>query len=174
VIEQHKINPGQVKKVRIGVNKTVFDMHGGLARYKAKFDALISAHYTAAVILHDQVLTLAQYEPARYDDPKLRKASAEQIEVYPDPSLSGVQATVEFQMADGGKLSARCVHPRGSYENPLTRAQIEGKFRTYAKGVLADSHVEEAIAAVNRLEDLGSVRQLMDLLRQAPRKARAA
>jgi 2-methylcitrate dehydratase PrpD len=174
VIEQHKIDPDKVKKVRIGVNKTVFEMHGGLARYKAKFDALISAHYTAAVILHDQVLTLAQYEPARYDDPKLRKASADQIDVYADPSLTGVQAVVEFELADGSKLSARCMHPRGSYENPLTRAQIEGKFRTYAKGVLADTHVEEAIAAVNRLEDLGSVRQLMDLLRQAPRQARAA
>ena len=68
-------------------------------------------------------------------------------------------------MDDGAKLSSRCEHPRGSYENPLTRAQIEGKFRTYAKGVLSDAHAEEAIAAVNRLEDLSSVRRLMDMLR---------
>jgi 2-methylcitrate dehydratase PrpD len=77
---------------------------------------------------------------------------------------------VEFEMADGTKLSARCEHPRGSYENPLTRAQIEGKFRTYAKGVLPDADVEEVIGAVNRLEDLPSARRLMDLLRR-PRRA---
>src|SRR5687768_16699287 len=105
VIEQHKVDPSKVKKLRVGLNKTVADMHGGLARYKAKFDALISAHYTAAAILHDQVLTLAQYEPARYDDPKLRKASAEQVEVYSDPALTGVQAVVEFEMSDGSKLT---------------------------------------------------------------------
>ena len=64
----------------------------------------------------------------------------------------------------------RCEHPRGSYENPLSRAQIEGKFRTYAKGVLSDTQTEDVIAAVNRLEDFGSVRKLMDMLR-APQRA---
>ena len=175
LIEKHKVDPDKVKKLRVGLNKTVAEMHGGLARYKAKFDALISAHYTAAAILHDQVLTLAQYEPARYDDPKLRKASAEQVEVYADPSLTGVQAVVEFQMADGSKLTARCTHPRGSYENPLSRAQIEGKFRTYANGVLPDAAIDEVIAAVNRLEDCASVRRMMELLRRPARaKERAA
>ena len=174
LIEKHKIDPDKVKKVRIGLSKTVFDLHGGLSRYKAKFDALISAHYTAAVILHDQKLTLAQFEAARYDDPKLRKAAAEQIEVTADPALSGVQSTAEIEMADGAKYSARSDHPRGSYENPLTRGQIEDKFRTYAKGVLPDGHIGKVIDAVNRLEDFGSVRGLMDMLRQAPRQARAA
>ncbi len=169
LVEKHKINPDKVKKLRVGLSQTVFDLHGKLARYKAKFDALISAHYTAAIILHDQVLTLAQFEPARYDDPKIRKAAAEQVDVQPDPSLTGVQASVEIEMADGSKLSSRSDHPRGSYENPLSRAQIEGKFRTYAKGVLSDSQVNEAIDAMNRLEDLGSVRKLMDLLRSSPR-----
>jgi 2-methylcitrate dehydratase PrpD len=173
IIEKHKVDPDKVKQVRIGLSQTVFDLHGKLARYKAKFDALISAHYTAAIILHDQKLTLAQFEPARYDDPKLRKAAVEQIEIKPDPALTGVQATAEIEMADGSKLSARCEHPRGSYENPLTRAQIEGKFRTYAKGVLSDSHIDQVIDAVNRLEDFGSVSALMEMLRQEPRRTQS-
>ena len=174
IIEKHKVDSGQVKVLRIGLSKPVFDLHGGLARYKAKFDALISAHYTAAVILHDQKLTLAEFESKRYDDPKLRKAAVEQVEIKPDPALTGVQATVEIEMTDGKKLSARCEHPRGSYENPLSRAQIEGKFRTYARGVLSDSHIEGVIAAVSRLEDFGSVRTLMDMLRASRRAERAA
>ena len=80
----------------------------------------------------------------------------------------------EIEMMDGSKLSARSDHPRGSYENRLSRAQIEGKFRTYAKGVLSDAHVEDAIGAINRLEDLGSVRKLMDLLRTSQRAEKAA
>lgn len=171
LIETHKIDPDKVKKLRIGIGQTVFDLHAGLARYKAKFDALISAHYTAAVILHDQTLTLAQFEPDRYDDPKLRRAAVEQVEIKADPALTGVQATVEIDMADGSTLAMRCDHPRGSYENPLTRTQVEGKFRTYAKGVLSDSHIDGVIDAVNRLEDFGSVRKLMDMLRRSPRQA---
>src|SRR6476646_506977 len=92
LIEAHDVDPVKVKQLRVRLNQTVFDMHGKLARYKAKFDALISAHYTAAVILHDRTLTLAQFEPARYDDPVLRRAAAEQVEVRPDPALTGVQA----------------------------------------------------------------------------------
>jgi 2-methylcitrate dehydratase PrpD len=139
-----------------------------------KFDALISGHYTAAVILHDQELTLAQFEPARYDDPKMRRAAAEQIEVRPDAALTGVQAVVEIE-TDGATLTARCDHPRGSAENPLSRAQIESKFRTYADGVLTPSAIAETIDAVANLESLGSVRKLRDMLRAAqPAGARNA
>jgi 2-methylcitrate dehydratase PrpD len=171
LIEAHDIDPAKVKQLRVRLAQTVFDLHGKLARYKAKFDALISAHYTAAVILHDKKLTLAQFEPARYDDAKLRRAAAEQVDVQPDPALTGVQAVVEIEMTDGKTLTARCEHPRGSAENPLTWAQIEGKLRTYADGVLAPAHVDEVVAMVARLEDLGSARKLMDALRAAPRKA---
>jgi 2-methylcitrate dehydratase PrpD len=161
-----------VKKVRVALSQPVFDLHGKLARYKAKFDALISGHYTAAVILHDQELTLDQFEPARYDDPKMRLAAAEQIELRPDAALTGVQAVVEIEI-DGTTLTARCDHPRGSFENPLSRTQIESKFRTYADGVLAPSAIAETIDAIGDLENLGSVRKLMDMLRAAPRRGQA-
>ena len=122
LIEQHKVDPAKVRTLRIGLSPTTFDLHGKLRDYKGKFDALISGHYTAAVILHDQKLTLAQFDAARYDDPKLRRAAADQVEIKPDPTLNGVQATAELVMADGRTLSSRCEHPRGSPENPLSRA----------------------------------------------------
>jgi 2-methylcitrate dehydratase PrpD len=170
LIENHKIDPDRVNKVRISLSPPVFDLHGKLARYKAKFDALISGHYTAAVILHDQALTLAQFAPARYDDPKLRRAAAEQVELRPDPALTGVQSVVEIDLGDK-TLTARCEHPRGSAENPLSRQQIESKFRTYAEGVLSVPAITQTIEAVNNLESLSSVRKLMDLLRVSPRQA---
>lgn len=165
LVEKHQIGPGKVKKLRVSMSQPAFDLHGGFARYKAKFDALLSTHYAAAVILHDRELSLAQFEPARYDDPQLRRFAAEQVEVKPDSGLSGVQALVEAETVDGSTIAVRCDHPRGSAENPLSRAQVENKFRTYAKTRLADSHVEEVIATVARLEELGSARRLMDLLR---------
>src|SRR5262249_42048883 len=156
LVEQHRIDPAQVKKLRIGLSPTGFDLHGGLARYKGKFDALISAHHTAAVVLPDQEPPLAQFRPAPHDDRKLRRAAGEQVEIRPDPALNGVQATVEIEATDGSKLSRRCEHPRGSAENPLSRAQIEKKFRTYAPARLGPAAVDTVIAAVDRLEDLSS------------------
>ena len=169
LLDKHKIDAAQARKIRVALSPQAFAMHGGFDTYKAKFEALLSAHYTAAVILHDRALTQAQFEPARYDDPKLRAFAAKLVEVRAEPSIGGSQAIVDIEMTDGRTLAARCEHPLGSFENPVSRAQIEQKFRTYAEGFLPDSHIADVIAAVDRLEDLGSARRLMDLLRVAPR-----
>jgi 2-methylcitrate dehydratase PrpD len=165
LLKQHKIEPSSVKQLRVTLGQTAFDMHGKLPRYKGKFDALISGHYAAAVIVHDRALTLSQFEPARYDDPKLRRFAEEQVAFRLDPALAGVQAVVEVEMGGGATLQARCEHPRGSFENPLSRAEVEDKFRVYAKDRMAAARIDEVIAAVNRLEDLASVRELMSMLR---------
>jgi 2-methylcitrate dehydratase PrpD len=172
IIEKHPIDPARVKSLRIALSQPVFDLHGIFARYKAKFEALLSAHYVAAAILHDREMTLAQFEPARYDDPALRRF-AERVEVRADPALNGVQASVDIETTDGKTFSARCDHPRGAPENKLTRAQIEDKFRVYSKGRLSDANIDGVIAAVVGLDQLGSTRALMDMLREAPRRERA-
>jgi 2-methylcitrate dehydratase PrpD len=164
LVEKLKIEPAHVRKVRIAVSQTAFDLHGGFSTYKAKFEALLSAHYTAAVILHDRALTLAQFEPNRYDDPALRAFAAQKVEVYPDAAVKGSGAKVDIEMQDGTAHSARCEHPLGAFENPLSRAQIEQKFRTYAAGALPDAAADAVVKAVDRLEDFGSVGKLMALL----------
>ena len=65
ILAKQAIDPAKVKTVRVTLPQMAFDMHGKLPVYKGKFEALISAHYTAAVILHDRSLTLAEFEPAR-------------------------------------------------------------------------------------------------------------
>ena len=174
LLGKHKLDAMTVRKVHVGLSAAAFAMHGGFNTYKAKFEALLSAHYTAAVILHDGALTLAQFEPARYDDPKVRKFAAENVEVHADASVDGSQAIVTIETADGRTLSARCERPLGAAQNPLSRAQIQQKFCTYAQGFLRDTDIGAVIGAVDRLEDLVSVRGLMDLLRTAPRAMAAA
>ncbi len=174
LLSRQSIDTASMRKVRVSLSPQAFAMHGGFATYKAKFEALLSTHYTAAVILHDRRLTLAQFEPKRYDDPKLRRFAADQVEVRADPAISGSQALVEIDTVDGSLLSARCEHPLGARENPMSRAQIEQKFRTYAEGFLPDAHIADVIGAVDRLEDFGSIRRLMDLLRVVPRAMAAA
>jgi 2-methylcitrate dehydratase PrpD len=146
-------------------------MHGNLPRYKGKFEALLSTHYTAAVILHDRSLTLAEFEPGRYDDPVLRRFAEQKVEARVDPALSIVQTDVAVEMADGAVQALRSDHPKGSFENPLSRKEVEDKFRIYAKGRLPASGIEEIIVAVNGLEQLPSVSALMDMLSPAKRRA---
>ena len=104
----------------------------------------------------------------------MRSFAAEKVEVRADAAVAGSQAKVDVDMDDGTTLSAFCEHPLGGRENPLSRAQIESKFRSYAVGVLPDSAIAEVLSAVDRLEDFGSVRKLMALLRAAPKSAAGA
>ena len=165
LVARHDVAFDEIEKVRISLSKTPFDMHGGFATYKAKFEALLSAHYVSTVYLRDRTITLAQFEPACYDDPALRRFAAEHVEVAHDSDLAGGQAIAEIVTKDGRTLSARCDHPLGTPENPLSHGQVEDKFRTYAEPVLSSAKAEEVIRAIDRLEDLGSARALLDLLR---------
>ncbi len=176
LVEKHRPGFEHVKRLRVSLNKTAVDMHGIFPRYQGKFEALLSIHYCAAAILHDRALTLAQFEPGRYNDPALARFAAERVETRADPALSGVQCVVEAETVDGRTLGVRCDHPRGSPENPLARGQIEEKFRAYAGALLSRPAVEEALEAIARLEELKSVRRLMDLLRagEAKRARRSA
>jgi 2-methylcitrate dehydratase PrpD len=173
IVEKHKIDPAQVKTLRIALSQPVFALHGNFARYKAKFEAMLSAHYVAAAILHDRELTLAQFNLTRYDDPKLRRF-AERVEVRAASDLRGVAAVVEVETLDGHLCSARCEEPLGAPENRLSRAQIKAKFQTYAADRLLQSRIEDIIAAVVQLEDQGSLRTLIDMLRAAPQRADTA
>jgi 2-methylcitrate dehydratase PrpD len=165
LVEEHAARPEGIRKLRIFLGKTAFEMHGGFCPYKGKFEALLSAHYAAAAILHDRELSLAQFEPARYNDPQLARFALQQIEIAADPALAGVQARVEAQTSDGSTITVACEHPRGAPERPLSRAEVEAKFRTYAGARLSRDSVEEVIGLVSGLEDLGSTQTLMDLLR---------
>ena len=169
LVDRHKLDVARVRRVDIALSQSAFDMHGGFGAYKGKFEALLSAHYAAAAILHDHALTLAQFAPARYDDPALRAFAGEKVAVRPDAAVVASQAKVDVVMNDGTVYAARCDHPLGSFENPLSRGQVEQKFRAYAAGMLSDSQIDEVIGAIAGLETFGSVRKLMSLLRRAPR-----
>src|SRR2546421_391347 len=50
LIAQEPPEPARVRKLIVSLSKPAFAMHGALAHYQGKFEALISAHYTAAAI----------------------------------------------------------------------------------------------------------------------------
>lgn len=153
-----------VARVEIALSRTPFDMHGGFGTYKAKFEALLSAHYVAVVFLRDGTLTLDQFEPACYDDPVLRRFAAEQVEVRHAPDLAPGEAAVEIAMRNGKTLTGRCDHPLGTPENPLSWAQVADKFRTCAAQALPDGRIEEVAAMVADLEALADARELVAML----------
>ena len=107
---------------------------------------------------------MEQFE--RYDDPELQQFAQARVELVADPALTAEQARVEAQMKDGAVLSARCNASKGTPENPMTRADIEDKCRRAAAGRLGDARLRFVLDAISNLEDLKSVRTLMEALQR--------
>ena len=165
IVDTNPVPFDAIETVKLGLSQIPFDMHGGFSTYKAKFEALLSAHYVAAVFLRDRALTLAQFEPACYDDAGLRAFAANQVEITADPTLKDGQCVAEILTKSGETVAARCNFPLGAPENPVTSQQIEDKFRTYAGTILPTANVDRVIVMVNDMENLSSALDLIELLR---------
>jgi 2-methylcitrate dehydratase PrpD len=166
LMQRHDLKAEHTKRLRLHVSPTCFDAYKNRRDYNGKWEASASLHYTATAVLHDRELWLDQFELRRYDDPALKRYSKECVELLGDPGLAGEQAIVEAEMDDGSVLSAHCKASKGAPENPLTRAEIEDKFRKGAKARLEPAAVECALETLSHLEHLKSARALMDSLRK--------
>jgi 2-methylcitrate dehydratase PrpD len=164
LMNKNEITAKNVASVRVGLSKTVYDMHGTLA-WNDKFKALLSTPYVTAIVLHDGRCWLDQFEPKRFQDPVVDAFARDKVKVEIDPKVEGTGAAVEIRTTDGAVHSDRRTAPKGDPTDPLTRAEIADKLRTAAAGFLADSAVARIIALVGNLERLGNVRELMSTLR---------
>ena len=67
-------------------------------------------------------------------------------------------------MSSTNLLTRRVDVPKGYPENPMTSAELKGKFRGLSTGALAAGRIEELEKMSDALEDVGDVRELTALL----------
>jgi 2-methylcitrate dehydratase PrpD len=166
LIAAHDLKPARIASVRVGLSKSVYDMHGTLP-WNDKFKALLSTPYVTAIVLHDRRCWLEQFEPARFRDAAVDSFARERVKVEIDPRVEGTGAAIEIRTVDGAVHTDRRAAPKGDPTDPLTRAEIEDKLRTAAAGFLPAAAVERIIALVGSLERLGDVRELLAAVRSS-------
>ncbi len=162
----HDLKPAQIAAVRVGLSQGVYDMHGALA-WDDKFKALLSMPYITSVVLHDRACWLDQFEPARVADPAVGAFARERVKVVADPAIQGTAALVEITTTAGVTHSDRRMVARGDADDPLSRAEIQDKLRTAARGVICNAAVDRIITLVDSLEHMANVRELLDAVRAA-------
>ena len=171
LIDAHDVRPDEIEKVEVGLSKTVYDMHGALP-WDNKFRALLSAPYVTGVVLHDRKCWFEQFTPDRISNPDLDAFIRNRVSVAIDGAVEGTGAAVTIRTKDGRTLEDRRAHPRGDAADPLTREQIVEKFRQSADGLIDAAAAAEAIALLERIEDIDDMSNLTVLLGQ-PRQAAA-
>jgi 2-methylcitrate dehydratase PrpD len=159
----HDLTPARIASVRVGLSKTVYDMHGTLP-WNDKFKALLSTPYVTSIVLHDRRCWLEQFEPRRYQDPAVDAFARERVRVEIDPQVEGTGAAVEIRTLEGAVHTDRRAAPKGDPSDPLSRAEIEEKLRTAAAGFMDLNAVKRIISLARDLERLSDVRELTALL----------
>ena len=134
--------------------------HGCFPRPDGTFQALLSAHFVAAVVLHERAAWLDQFGPSRYEDPALRRFAEEQVEVMADPDLPLESCRVEARLLDGREVALRTDVAKGDPANPVSREELAGKFRQCATGRMAPPEIERVLEQLLRIEEVGSIAEL--------------
>ena len=122
-------------------------------------------HPIAAALVFGHIGPLEVSAP-RLADPRVVRLQ-QAMSVHEDPALSRLfpaerWARVRVTLADGRTLVSEPAVARGSAENPLSDAELVGKYRSYAEPVLGKARAARIEHAVHRLG--GERADLTDLL----------
>jgi 2-methylcitrate dehydratase len=126
-----------------------------------------SLPYCTAVALADGEVTLAQFEPKRFSDPRLLDLVSK-IKVHRDAALTlryprGTPNRLTIALGDGRKLVDEVEFPRGHAENPMTDTEVEYKFRSLVTPRLGEERARSILAKCWDLERLQHASDLLKL-----------
>jgi len=175
LVKTHSISAEQVENVTLTVGRFGRDHLCEPLEIKRRpelsIGAKLSLPYIAAVAITRSKVAPSDFSPSSLNDPDVmamcRRVSYEFDESYGNPPGTGTPARVRIRLRDGSELVNRVDTLLGHPARPMSRAQVEDKFRACAEfaGVpIAPSRLDQLLAQLWTLETLPSVRDLMSLL----------
>ena len=164
---KYGIEPEHVKKVEVRTHNQAVRIAGN-PRPRTPYEAKFSIHYCLAIALMKGKVGLGEFTHELLEDGRVR-GLMERVEVAVDPDIDAQfptkwPALVRVLMDDGTTYEELVEYPRGDPENPMTFADVKAKFLDLAGGILEEGTVEAVAKLVGRLEELGDVGELMELL----------
>jgi len=127
-----------------------------------------SVHYLVAVALADGYVGLDQFEGGRWRDADVIDLMS-RIEARIDPDLptmpvSAFPCRAEAHLQNGERLVVENLANPGHPSNPLSWGAVKDKFNQYVEPVLSTDARQRTLDLVENIEDLRSVRLLIDAL----------
>jgi 2-methylcitrate dehydratase len=167
LVEQHDLAPDEIETVTIHSLARAADILADSSKYDphTKETADHSLPYVIAAAIADRQVTPLQFTHAKIMDPTIR-AQLAKVKVIADPEIEAVFPTlqrvrVEIATRDGRRLERQLDYPKGDPRNPLTDAEIAGKFAALADGIATPADIERMQTAIAHAEEFDDVRGLM-------------
>jgi 2-methylcitrate dehydratase PrpD len=165
LVDRHKLKSDDVREIRVHTGATQKLMLRN-NNPKTGLEAKFSMEFAMAAALVARRVGLAELTDDFVSRPevssvfgKVRCTTTD--EAMPDDPAFAPSDQVSVVLASGNVLEhAPVVHAKGSWQNPLTRAELKNKFLECAARAFSPSHAEELFDQLWHLEESRSVRDL--------------
>ncbi len=155
----HRLTPENVARIEVRLPED----GAGIVNDRAMPDVNCQ-HMIAMALVDGEVTFESTHSYQRMSDPAVL-AVKERVQLIPDPALMDPEAPrsgrVEVTLNDGATLSHFTPHAYGTMQNPMDTETVNAKALYLFNPVLGPQRAEAVIEAVNDLENLGNVRQLI-------------
>jgi 2-methylcitrate dehydratase PrpD len=145
----------------IRVPERTFASHIGVSHPTGTFEALLSFHHVAAVVLLARSFDVSLAGSAWRDDPQVRLLADNVIELRADATVPIGGVVVELVTKDGRTRELKLDHALGTPANPAARDDVDRKFAMNARTRLSDTDGEAMLVQLRGLAAIGDCRDLI-------------
>lgn len=136
--------------------------------HEVQTSAKFSIPYVVASTLLRGRPTIEHFEPAALADPAVR-ALMTKVRVVDDPECHAMPermpALVDVRLASGEHVSSRTDYPHGEPEDPMSDAELRGKFQAGVTAALGRERIDELERLLVRVDELEDITPLAAGLR---------
>ncbi len=170
LLAKNPLKADEIEKVTVRIGAEGFSLNRVLLLsepapfHEVQTSAKFSIPYAIASTLTSGKLTVEHYANSGLANERVR-ALMEKVKVIHEPRYDvmplKMPALVRVQTRDGGVYSSAVDYPKGEPETPLSGEEFREKFRGLASGVLAADKVEAVERAIDQLEGLADIREVL-------------
>ena len=162
---EHGIVPDKVARIESWTHPRCL-AHTDRPDPQTGLDAKFSVQYCLARALLGGRIVLEDFEGEAFRDPTartlMRRIHAAPFPATPEGDGEPLGAELRITFDDGGTVAKRVSSALGrGTGNPLPEEKLHGKFANCAGRALAAAHVERLRQALSRLDEVGSLRDLV-------------
>jgi len=167
IVTANDIQPDRIRTVRIRAGSNILEP----LRYRKaqnELEAKFCLPFMVSAIALRRRAGVREFTDAFVRSEPVQKMM-ERVELVTDREIEALgfakmRSRVEVELTDGRRIVERAETYRGGPDRPFTLEELRGKFAECAEGVLPSPAVAQALAAIESIENVRSIRDLARLL----------
>lgn len=169
IMKSNQLKPDDIARIDVGLSPMTFTHCAWEYKAQGVTAAQMNLYFNMASVAFDGVLFTEQYSNEKLADPKLQ-SFMQKVHAYVDADIESMgvayrhASRVKVTTNKGEVFLQEILDRRGSPENPLSKHDIQFKFRNVVSGVLDESKINQMIQLVDRMEELTDLAPIIALL----------